>query len=127
MNLYVRVVWLGPNLREVLQQATDIYLRKKSNKSLVILSWTPSEVVIQDDKFVSVTFKHCTFSNEPAKNSSLGCYYELMRLTKYMWVKLETLAPDAYGLLQNLHFQEEEFNSLLTLYSESKSNDTSKY
>lgn len=121
LKLYVKVIWLGPNLKEVITQLKSNYARRNSDKRFIILSWTPSEVILDETKFLSVNFKRCELRNS---SLNVGCKYELTRLVKFSWSKLERYAKVAYESLHRLKFSEEDYNYLLQLYNQ-KSETTS--
>ncbi|KAF2904495.1 hypothetical protein ILUMI_01678, partial [Ignelater luminosus] len=119
LKLYVKVVWLGPNLKDVIDQLKENYRRRNTDQKFVILSWTPNEVILREDEFIFVNFKRC----ELMKPSPEGCKYDLQRLVKFAWSKLETHAKIAYESLHRVKFSSEDYNLLLELYNR-KSNTT---
>lgn len=113
LKLYVRVVWLGENLRRTVETLTKLY--QNTVKSLLILYYTPSELILREKNFISVIFPQCDYLNA---NHSLGCKYEAHRIVKMSWNKVEAL-----GLLQpvrNFKFGEQDYEHLLTLYEQAK-------
>lgn len=73
LELYVKVIWLGPNLKNV----TGRLIEERIDQPIVILSWTPS-IITASGEFVSVVFPPC--KNE--RPLTPGCNYELQRLVK---------------------------------------------
>jgi hypothetical protein len=94
MKLFVKVVWVGPNLKWLTDALTAHYLNVKMNRSVVLLSRVPSTVTLWGrGKFVSVAFPPC----ETLQSSDIvGCKYELQRLVKLVWSQLEIGAKPAY-------------------------------
>lgn len=94
MKLFVRVVWVGPNLKWLADTLTARYLNEKANRSLVLLSYMPSTTTMWgNSKFINVAFPPC----ETLQSSqSVGCKYELQRLVKLVWSQLEVGAKPAY-------------------------------
>lgn len=94
MKLFVKVAWVGPNLKWLTDNLTACYLNEKANRSLVLLSRVPSTVMMWgSSQFVSVAFPPC----ETLQSShSVGCKYELHRLVKLVWSKIEVGAKPAY-------------------------------
>jgi hypothetical protein len=100
MKLFVRVMWVGPNLKWLPDTLTSSYLNEKANHSLVLLSHMPSPITMWDNsKFLSVAFPHCE-SMQYTQN--VGCKYELQRLAKLVWSRLEVGAKPAYEVNQSL-------------------------
>lgn len=100
MKLFVKVVWVGPNLKWLTDSLTAHYLNEKANRSLVLLSHVPSTVIMWgSSKFVSVAFPPC----ETLQSShSVGCKYELQRLVKLVWSQLEIGAKPAYEVKHSI-------------------------
>lgn len=73
LDLYVSVIWLGPNLKNV----TSRLIEERKDQPIVILSWTPS-IITASGEFVSVIFPPC----ENERRITPGCHYELQRLVK---------------------------------------------
>lgn len=94
MKLFVKVVWVGPNLKWLTDALMAHYMNEKANRSLVLLSRVPSTVTMWgSSKFVSVVFPPC----ETLQSSHIvGCKYELQRLVKLVWSELEIGAKPAY-------------------------------
>lgn len=113
LQLYVKVVWLGPNLKQVSNKLKEKYLKRGINKSIMLLTWTPSDVVLNVEKYMSVLFTHCELLRSYTKS---GCKYELTRLTKFSWSKLNNLAQPAYDALHKFKFEKDQYDYLLNLY-----------
>lgn len=119
LKLLVKVVWLGPNLAEVSRTLQAEYLQnsaKLKSNSLLILSWTPSEVIPRANDYLTVTFPTCEISGD---HSKLGCKYELSRLLKFAWIGLKQHAKLAYDALKAFKFSDEEYIDLLDRYNNS--------
>lgn len=114
MNLYVKVAWLGPNLKNVTKELTRRYRERKSSKAIVILSWTPSDIILPENKFISVAFKRCELFNSSQMG---GCKYELNRLIKVTWANLEKIAKPAYDTLHRMFLTEENYDEMLLEYN----------
>lgn len=121
LKLYVKVIWLGSGLKKVANQLTQDYLKAKSSQSVIVFSWTPSDVIVNERNYTSVLFTHCELLQS---HQNFGCRYELMRLAKLAWSKLETCAEPAYNALQRLRFEREQLEHLLRLYEVRSSNNT---
>lgn len=112
LKLYVKVIWLGPNLKRVVSRLKENFVT--SHKSLAILHWTPSDVIVKENKYISVVFPHCQL---PSSFDTVGCKYELNRLEKFSWSKLANLAQPAYEALHSFKFDDDQFDYLLQLYN----------
>ncbi|XP_046995878.1 uncharacterized protein LOC124607652 [Schistocerca americana] len=114
LRLYVKVAWLGPNLKNVTETLTNSYVKSGVKKSLIILSWTPSLITAaDDDDFTLVTFPEC---NPFSSHTEIGCKYELHRLTKFAWSKIKDGATPAYQALLKMTFSREDYQNLLKIY-----------
>ncbi|PNF24218.1 hypothetical protein B7P43_G15826 [Cryptotermes secundus] len=116
MKLFVRVIWVGPNLKWLPDTLTASYLNEKTNHSLVLLSHMPSPITMWDNsKFMSVAFPPC----ETLQTSqNVGCKYELHRLVKLVWSRLEVGAKPAYEAVQKMSFSRDNYLDLLARYSQ---------
>ncbi|XP_046736169.1 uncharacterized protein LOC124405374 [Diprion similis] len=115
LKLYVKVAWVGPHLKNLTEWITDRYAGSKSNRSLVILHWNPSDLVPSDRDFVSVDFPRCDLNDEK-------CPYGSNRLTKLVWAELEKIAKIAYQTIKNAYFNSSMYQDLIASYN----NDTSE-
>ncbi|KAG5329551.1 ILPR protein, partial [Acromyrmex charruanus] len=117
MKLYVKVVWVGPNLKHLIKYLTKEYenmLAQNSsasieNRSLVILHYTPSSVIPNEREFTTIDFPRCG-----TRNDSIGCIYESNRLTKLVWNRLETIAKIAFQAINRAKFTREMYEILIT-------------
>ncbi|XP_018331316.1 uncharacterized protein LOC108741146 [Agrilus planipennis] len=114
LKVYVKVAWLGPHLQHVLAQLKSVYKRINTRtNSIIFLSWYLSEIVSDGRNFLAVSFDRCDVLDP----KSVGCKYEMTRLVKFTWSKLEKHAEIAMLAINNLKFNETEYKSLLDLYS----------
>lgn len=114
LKLYVKVIWLGEHLKQIAAQLTNDYRKTAPLKnSILIFSWTPSDVIINENNYTSVLFTHCELLSSHVK---YGCKYELMRLAKFSWSKLNKYAAAAYAALHRFKFEREQLEYLLQLY-----------
>lgn len=84
----------------------------------VILSWTPSDVILYEGNFVTVSFENCERLNFTHTNS-VGYKYEMHRLVKVAWSKVEKFAKPLYETLRSFKFEVSEYEHLLSLYQQS--------
>ena len=110
----MKVVWLGPNLKHVITTLEEHYLKTKQVKSTVVLSWRPSDIIFPEKDFVSVTFKRCDHFHF---NDVTECKYEMLRMEKFAWGKLEKYATMAYNTLRRMKFSDDDYDLLLKLYN----------
>lgn len=120
LKLYVKVAWVGDNLKPLIKSLTKEYLQNSLNassapaKSLVVLHWTPSSVIPNQREFSVVQFPRCrTRGAEP------GCIYESNRLVKLVWGGLEAAAKFAYEAINRAKFTAEMYEDMLSRYNRS--------
>ncbi|CAH0557671.1 unnamed protein product [Brassicogethes aeneus] len=118
LKLHVKVVWLGDKLRDAID-FINLTHRDRRDQSMLILSWTPSDIIEKQEDYVSVAFKHC----ELMKTQS-GCKYELHRLVKFAWSKIQTFASDLDEALTVFRF--DDYRDLLDRYEINKRTNGSK-
>lgn len=88
LQLYVKVAWVGPHLRSIVLKFTKTLAG--SDRSLVLLSWTPGLIVKPSDPdYRTVMFPPCEIG------SDIGCKYDLHRLVKLAWSKFGVSAGPA--------------------------------
>ncbi|XP_076285290.1 uncharacterized protein LOC143211458 [Lasioglossum baleicum] len=119
MKLYVRVIWVGPNLKHLTETLTTDYLQREQrsmtppgSRSLVLLHWTPSSLVPNVTNFATIAFPRCG-----TLPSNISCHYEPNRLTKLVWGWLETVAKSAYEAIDSAHFSAEMYEDLIDRYN----------
>lgn len=114
LKLYVKVIWLGEHLKQVAAKLTDEYKKiPQSKRSIIVFSWTPSDVIINELNYTSVLFTHCDLLSSHVK---YGCKYELMRLAKFSWSKLKKYATPAYESVHRFTFERDQLEYLLQLH-----------
>nr|CAD7426195.1 unnamed protein product [Timema monikensis] len=114
LKLYVKVVWVGPHIKTVTETLTHKYSNEDVTRSLVVLSWAPSIITtLDDDTYVSVSFPTC---KDPNSSSDIGCKYEMQRLIKLAWTKLEIGARPAFEATQKVSFTLQDYTNILKMY-----------
>ncbi|XP_072759038.1 uncharacterized protein [Anoplolepis gracilipes] len=115
MKLFVKVAWVGPNLRTLTKNLTREYMQNArnssastENRSLVILHYSPSSVIPNEKEFTTIDFPRCG-----AKKGSIGCAYESNRLTKLVWDRLELIAKIAFQTISRAKFSQEMYENLI--------------
>ncbi|KAG7188679.1 hypothetical protein KM043_008301 [Ampulex compressa] len=126
LKLYVKVAWVGTNLKRITKSLTREYLQFAPNatasvdtRSLIILHWAPSDVIPNDRDFATIDFPRCG-----AKNSRVGCAYESNRLTKLVWGRLELIAKFAFEAINRAKFSREMYEDLIDRYNGFSKNTT---
>ncbi|XP_024935475.1 uncharacterized protein LOC107275141 isoform X2 [Cephus cinctus] len=111
LNLYVKVVWVGPNLANLVEYLTKEYLiRGDDEKSITILHWTPSSVIPNEKDYTSLLFPG-------SLNGNRDYTYELNRLVKLTWAKLESVAKFAYEAINRANFTQGMYEDLIDRYN----------
>ncbi|XP_043507447.1 uncharacterized protein LOC122527382 isoform X1 [Frieseomelitta varia] len=118
MKLYVKVIWVGPELKHVTETLTENLTLLNSaapagNRSLVFLHWTPSSVVPNERDFVTIEFPRCG-----TQNLEIGCKYESNRLIKLVWGRFEYVAKLAYEAIKHAKFTREMYEDLINRYND---------
>ncbi|XP_014480221.1 PREDICTED: uncharacterized protein LOC106747328 [Dinoponera quadriceps] len=122
LKLYVKVAWVGPNLRHLTKYLTEEYTRRDSstvgdNRSLVILHYSPSSMIPNEREFTTIDFPRCG-----ARNSTNGCdRYETNRLTKLVWGGLEMNARFAFEAIKLAKFSKDMYEDLIARRSRAAS------
>lgn len=98
LGLRVKVIWLGSRLRDATDYLSNKYRKlRNSSKSLVMLHWAPSDIIKDERKYVSVNFHYCELFRSQVKSR---CKYEMHRLVKFAWSKVETIAEPLHDALK---------------------------
>ncbi|KAJ8916169.1 hypothetical protein NQ315_016308 [Exocentrus adspersus] len=121
MKLLVKVLWLGDNLRIVVEELSNLYALSRSNNSVVFFHWYPSEMVIDQRDFVSVLFTNNEIM-EFTHKEAVGYKYEMHRLVKLAWSKIQKNAQPLYDSLRFFKLKESDYVNLLYLYEEYRAN-----
>ncbi|CAH1133811.1 unnamed protein product [Ceutorhynchus assimilis] len=115
-RLLVKVLFLGDNLAAAVKYLEYVY-RGRTDQSLVILSWTPSDIILYERNFVTVSFENCERLNF-TQVTNVGYKYEMHRLVKVAWSKVEKFAKPLYDSLRSFKFEVTEYEHLLSLYQQ---------
>ncbi|XP_033208855.1 uncharacterized protein LOC117167784 isoform X3 [Belonocnema kinseyi] len=113
LKLYVKVAWVGPNLKNLTKQLTKSVenISNTSNKAIIILHWTPSKIIPNEREFVSIEFPRCG-----TKSDNFGCEYESNKLIKLVWDHLEIIAKFAYDAIKKATFTRTMYEDLINRY-----------
>ncbi|XP_012262718.2 uncharacterized protein LOC105689915 isoform X2 [Athalia rosae] len=112
LKLFVKVVWVGPNLRNISEFLTERYSYSNVSRAFVILHWTPSDVIPNEKDFVSLVLPRCRLRDEDS------CNYNPNRLVKMVWARLEYVAKFAYEAIRKTSFTEEMYEEMINRYNE---------
>jgi hypothetical protein len=126
-KLYVRVAWVGPNLKQIIKSLTKEYLQLTQNtshidKSVVILHWTPSNIIPNEKEFVNVEFPGCG-----ARGYNEGCKYETKKLEKLVWNGLQLIAKLAFEAINRVQYSDYMYENLINKYNEKLINKFNSY
>lgn len=113
-GVLVKVLWLGDNLKQAL---ADLKTRRSHipNYSLLIFNWFPSDIIKHENQFMNVQFKNNELYNF---TKTAGYKYEMHRLVKLAWSKIQENANSLYMGLRAFKFSEEDYSLLLKAYDE---------
>lgn len=117
MKLYVKVAWVGPNLSNLIKTLTKEYVQRNvvagvKKRSLIVLHWTPSNIIPNEEKFIAIDFPRCG-----SRGLDSGCNYESNRLVKVLWSKLETIAKFAWEAINRVNFEPQMYEGLIDKYN----------
>lgn len=114
LKLYMKVIWLGHNLREVVDKLTNMYMVQNTKKSVIFLEWTPGYFTIGREKLSPVSVPNC----EQLKSfATLGCKYEMTRNTKLAWTELQNIGKPAFEAIHKIQFDKSGYENLLRLHN----------
>lgn len=111
-QLLVKVFWLGKNLKNAVN---ELKTTLPAGKSLLIFSWFPSDLIVHEKHFINVQFKNNEYYNF-TQDATVGYKYEVQRLVKLAYAKVQGNANPLYMGLRNFKFSEDNYRSLLRLY-----------
>lgn len=114
LRLFVKVAFLGNNLNNTVTRLYKEY-KNRPDKSVLILHYTPSDLILHKRDYINVFFKNCEYFNN---TKSLGCRYELNRLIKVAYHKIDTV-----GLAQAVRkfkFDDDSYEHLIHLYEKNR-------
>lgn len=119
LKLFVKVAWVGENLKNLTELLTEHYIKLnknnnnvKINKSFVILHWTPSSTIPNERDFIAIEFPRCG-----SKNINNDCVYESNRLVKLSWSRLETIAKMAWETINHVKLNSSMYEDLILRYN----------
>lgn len=117
-GVLVKILWLGTNLKQAVTDLKKYYksrLYLHNTKSIVIFNWYPSDIILHEDHFINVQFKNNELYNF-THEKNVGYKYEMHRLVKLAWAKVEKNAYPLYLGLRQFKFLDEDYRFLLDLY-----------
>lgn len=119
-GVLVKVLWLGKNMKEALIELKNYYkssFQHRTIKSILLFSWYPSDIILHENHFINVQFKNNELYNF-THEKNVGYKYEMHRLVKLAWAKVETNAYPLYIGLRQFKFSDEDYKFLLYLYEQ---------
>uniref|UniRef100_A0A1B6EEM0 Gamma-aminobutyric acid type B receptor subunit 2 n=1 Tax=Clastoptera arizonana TaxID=38151 RepID=A0A1B6EEM0_9HEMI len=120
LQLYVEVIWVGPQLEELVPFLTD-ELTKHNQTSLIFLSWTPSFIVTPNEEtYSTIAFPPC----EELDSSLMYCKYDLHKVIKLAWSRLRYTANPVHQLLMHVSFTLKEYEEFFQIYQNETKHNT---
>ena len=92
LDLNVDVAWIGSHLHQFIHDRTQ-----KKQPSL-FFNWTPNTLTALGN-YTRVKFPLCVRNAE-----AQHCDYDVQQLSKIVWSLIQSHAPEAYQLIQSMHF-----------------------
>ncbi|CAH0390440.1 unnamed protein product [Bemisia tabaci] len=118
LGLYAQVVWVGPNLGQIVSRMVAKYESMSPIvKSVVVVGWTPSDVIPDIARFTPVTFPPCNSMD----NTGIGCKYEMQRLAKLAWPQLQKVAEPVYEAVKRFELSPNGYHDILNSYHTAQS------
>lgn len=117
-GVLVKVLWLGNNMKQALTDLKNEYNfinQHRTVKSIVLFSWYPSDIILHENNFINVQFKNNELYNFTHERN-VGYKYEMHRLVKLAWAKVEPNAYTLYIGLRQFKFSDDDYRFLLNLY-----------
>ncbi|KAJ8975821.1 hypothetical protein NQ317_003857 [Molorchus minor] len=115
MKLFLKILWLGDNLNKFTDEMFNIYTLQQLPKSLLIFYWFPSDIIIDESRYYSVTFKNSELFNF-THTEAVGYKYEMHRLAKLAFSKIEKNAKPLYHAVRSFKFYEKDYIDLMHTY-----------
>lgn len=114
LKLLLNVVWLGDNLRTVVDHLTESYLKRGVIKSVVFLEWTPGYFTLDRENLYMVSLPNC---DEFKSSNRTGCRYEITQNVKITWDGIYSIAHQAFELIHKMRYTKEQYEALLKSYN----------
>ncbi|CAG9862835.1 unnamed protein product [Phyllotreta striolata] len=121
MGVYVNILWLGKNLKTTLRRLNEYYANLGEQQSYFFFHWYPGDVVTDESKFITVQFKNNEFYNF-TNNMVNGYKYEMQRLVKMVWSKMEQGAHPLFLGVRHFKLRQQDYAFLLDLVEQGKYN-----
>ncbi|XP_057666874.1 uncharacterized protein LOC130900347 [Diorhabda carinulata] len=110
----VKILWLGNNLKSAVRLLEEYYAKQSNQQSFMFFHWFPGDLVIDETKFVTVKFKNNELYNF-TNNLVNGYKYEMHRLVKMVWSKLEVDANPLFLGVRSFKLRREDYVFLFDL------------
>ncbi|XP_072396651.1 uncharacterized protein [Diabrotica undecimpunctata] len=114
IGAFVKILWLGKGLKPTIRLLNEHFLQQRSQQSYMFFYWYPGELVIDEKQFITVKFKNNELYNF-TNNMVNGYKYEMHRLVKMVWSKLEEDANPLFLGVRHFKLREEDYTFLLNL------------
>lgn len=115
-GVLVKILWLGKKFKQAITGLKSYYTTKNMiHKSILLFYWYPSDVILNEDHFISVQFKNNELYNF-THDKNIGYKYEMHRLVKLAWAKIEKNAYPLYLALRQFKFSDDDYRFLFNLY-----------
>ena len=103
LGLKVDISWVRDHLHEY------IYNETKKNRPVLFFDWVPN-TLSSTGNYTRIKFPWC----RPAEGQNpVNCDFEVNQMSKMIWPKVETNAPEAYHVISHMSFSQEEYVKLM--------------
>ena len=101
LNLNVNVAWIGSHLHPFVHDRTS------NRKPSLFFNWTPNTLTALGN-YTRVKFPLCARDVD-----HLHCDFDVQQMSKIVWSIIRSHTPEAYELIQAMHYTEGQYEELL--------------
>ena len=102
LGLNVNAAWIGTHLHQFVHERTQ---RKELS---LFFNWTPNTLTALGN-YTRVKFPLCQREDSGGER----CDFDVQQMSKITWSIIRSHTPEAYELIQTMHYTEEEYEDLL--------------
>lgn len=113
-------MWIKKDLPEVVALIKNYYLRHSIKKNVAMLTWYPSEAMVNITNYVRVAFQLCELNLAKSEKDTFGCEYEIKRIVKLSWSAIKKIANPVYVAMLRMTLNDSDYQSMIQIYNENK-------
>jgi len=104
LNLPVNIAWIGPHLEHFINDRVS-----RQNRPVLFFTWEPN-LLTAGNLYTRVKFPLC---QNDLTQLPTDCDFGLNQFTKVVWSKLKTSVPEAFHVISQMKFHQDEYVRLL--------------